>query len=99
MLGDEVVVAAAMIDRLVHRAEVISLEGDRYRLRNRNLGWAPLRHSGLPDTVTSPGIRSRTDLVAGVLGHLSASLSGPRTSQTPSESRWAPERRPVGSPC
>lgn len=41
VLGDEVV-AAAMIDRLVHHAEVISLKGDSYRLRNRNLGRAPV---------------------------------------------------------
>ena len=31
-------VAAAMIDRLVHHAEVIALEGDSYRLENRDLG-------------------------------------------------------------
>lgn len=29
------VVAAAMIDRLVHHAEVISLDGDSYRTRTR----------------------------------------------------------------
>jgi DNA replication protein DnaC len=38
--GDEVV-AAAMIDRLVHHAEVIALKGDSYRLKNRDLGHAP----------------------------------------------------------
>jgi DNA replication protein DnaC len=37
VFGDDVV-AAAMIDRLVHHAEVISLKGDSYRLRNRDLG-------------------------------------------------------------
>jgi DNA replication protein DnaC len=37
VFGDEVV-AAAMIDRLVHHAEVISLKGDSYRLKNRDLG-------------------------------------------------------------
>jgi DNA replication protein DnaC len=31
-------VAAAMIDRLVHHADVVSLKGDSYRLRNRDLG-------------------------------------------------------------
>ena len=36
-LGDEVV-AAAMIDRLVHHAEVVSLRGDSYRLKDRDLG-------------------------------------------------------------
>jgi DNA replication protein DnaC len=40
VFGDDVV-AAAMIDRLVHHAEVISLKGDSYRLRNRDLGRAP----------------------------------------------------------
>jgi DNA replication protein DnaC len=38
--GDDVV-AAAMIDRLVHHAEVIALKGDSYRLRNRDLGRVP----------------------------------------------------------
>ena len=37
VFGDAIV-AAAMIDRLVHHAEVISLKGDSYRLRNRDLG-------------------------------------------------------------
>jgi hypothetical protein len=32
VFGDEVV-AAAMIDRLVHHAEVVSLRGDSYRLK------------------------------------------------------------------
>jgi DNA replication protein DnaC len=34
----DAVVAAAMIDRLVHHAEVVSLKGDSYRLRDRDLG-------------------------------------------------------------
>ena len=29
-----------MIDRLVHHAEVMALEGDSYRLKNRDLGRA-----------------------------------------------------------
>lgn len=40
VFGDDVV-AAAMIDRLIHHAEVISLKGDSYRLKDRNLGRAP----------------------------------------------------------
>ena len=40
VFGDEVV-AAAMIDRLVHHAEVISLKGDSYRLKDRDLGRIP----------------------------------------------------------
>ena len=30
-----------MIDRLVHHAEVISLKGDSYRLKDRDLGHLP----------------------------------------------------------
>jgi DNA replication protein DnaC len=37
IFGDETV-AAAMIDRLVHHAEILSLKGDSYRLRDRDLG-------------------------------------------------------------
>jgi DNA replication protein DnaC len=37
VFGDEVV-AAAMIDRLVHHADVIALKGDSYRLKDRDLG-------------------------------------------------------------
>ena len=40
VFGDAVV-AAAMIDRLVHHAEVISLKGDSYRLKDRDLGRVP----------------------------------------------------------
>ena len=39
VFGDEVV-AAAMIDRLVHHAEVIALKGDSYRLKDRDIGRA-----------------------------------------------------------
>ena len=40
VFGDDVV-AAAMIDRLVHHAEVIALKGDSYRLKDRDLGRIP----------------------------------------------------------
>jgi DNA replication protein DnaC len=40
VFGDDVV-AAAMIDRLVHHAEVISMKGDSYRLKDRDLGRVP----------------------------------------------------------
>jgi DNA replication protein DnaC len=36
------VTAAAMIDRLVHHAEIVALKGDSYRLRDEDLGPAPL---------------------------------------------------------
>ena len=40
VFGDDVV-AAAMIDRLVHHADVISMKGDSYRLKDRDLGRVP----------------------------------------------------------
>jgi DNA replication protein DnaC len=36
IFGDDIV-AAAMIDRLVHHAEIIALKGDSYRLRDKDL--------------------------------------------------------------
>ncbi|MFE9500873.1 ATP-binding protein [Streptomyces collinus] len=43
--GDDTV-AAAMIDRLVHHAEVISLKGDSYRMRGCDLGRVPAASTG-----------------------------------------------------
>jgi DNA replication protein DnaC len=40
VFGDDVL-AAAMIDRLVHYAEVIAMNGDSYRLKDRDLGPVP----------------------------------------------------------
>ena len=42
IFGDEVT-ATAMIDRLVHHAEILSLKGDSYRLRDKDLGSPPAR--------------------------------------------------------
>jgi DNA replication protein DnaC len=47
VFGDDVV-AAAMIDRLVHHAEVVALKGDSYRLKDRNLGRVPAATSEEP---------------------------------------------------
>ena len=40
IFGDNTV-AAAMIDRLVHHADIFSLKGDSYRLKDRDLGRIP----------------------------------------------------------
>jgi len=40
VLGDQVV-AAAMIDRLVHHADVVALEGDSHRLRSTGIDTLP----------------------------------------------------------
>ena len=40
IFGDEVT-ATAMIDRLVHHAEILALKGDSYRLRDKDLGRPP----------------------------------------------------------
>ena len=41
IFGDAVV-AAAMLDRLVHHAEILSLKGDSYRLKDKRLAPAPV---------------------------------------------------------
>ena len=38
---DDEVTAVAMIDRLVHHAEILSLKGDSDRLRDKDLGARP----------------------------------------------------------
>jgi DNA replication protein DnaC len=40
IFGDDIV-AAAMIDRLVHHAEILNLKGDSYRLKGKDLGGPP----------------------------------------------------------
>ena len=40
MFGDQVV-AAAMIDRIVHHADVIALKGASYRMRNKGIDTLP----------------------------------------------------------
>jgi len=47
IFGDDVV-AAAMIDRLVHHAEILALKGDSYRLKDRDLARPPAARS--PET-------------------------------------------------
>ena len=44
IFGDDAV-AVAMVDRLVHHAELISLKGDSYRLKDRDLGPRPARQT------------------------------------------------------
>src|SRR5262249_20846904 len=45
IFGDDAV-AVAMVDRLVHHAEILSLKGDSYRLKDRDLGPHPARQPG-----------------------------------------------------
>jgi len=45
IFGDDVT-AAAMIDRLVHHAEILALKGDSYRLRDKDLGRPPAAEIG-----------------------------------------------------
>ncbi len=44
IFGDDAA-AVAMVDRLIHHAELISLKGDSYRLKDRDLGPRPGRQS------------------------------------------------------
>jgi len=47
IFGDDVV-AAAMIDRLVHHAEILALKGDSYRLKDRDLARPPAARTPEP---------------------------------------------------
>ena len=63
IFGDDMA-ATAMVDRLIHHAEILSLKGDCYRLKDRDLGPRPGRQSvetGLTDTPrhTSPSAAER----------------------------------------
>jgi DNA replication protein DnaC len=59
VFGDDVV-AAAMIDRLVHHAEVIALKGDSYRLKDRDLGRVPAATAGEIVANLNPAVRPRS---------------------------------------
>ena len=56
IFGDDMA-ATAMIDRLIHHAEILSLKGDSYRLKDRDLGPRPSRRqrrNRLTDTPSDP---------------------------------------------
>jgi DNA replication protein DnaC len=44
IFGDDMA-ATAMVDRLIHHSEILSLKGDSYRLKDRDLGPRPARHT------------------------------------------------------
>ncbi len=55
VFGDDTV--AAMIDRLVHHADVIALKGDSYRLKDRDLGRVPAATTEPGQITTKPMVR------------------------------------------
>jgi hypothetical protein len=75
ILGDAMV-AAALIDRLVHHATMITLKGKSYRLRERGLDVVPaarLRRSATPPERRKPDDQSPAP-------HCSQALRAPSTS-------------------
>ena len=54
-----------MIDRLVHHAEVISIKGDSYRLKDRDLGRFP-RPRPTTDDQQQPGVGPVSTAAAGL---------------------------------
>jgi DNA replication protein DnaC len=57
IFGDETT-AVAMIDRLIHHAEILSLKGDSYRLKDRDLDRTASRdEASPPDVQGSAGLR------------------------------------------
>ena len=53
IFGDDMA-ATAMIDRLIHHAEILSLKGDSYRLRGKDLDARPPRRNRLTDHPRPP---------------------------------------------
>ena len=49
--------ATAMIDRLIHHSEILSLKGDSYRLRDRDLDARPLARAST--NLSARGTRAR----------------------------------------
>src|ERR1044072_6825707 len=86
ILGDEVT-AAAMIDRLVHHAEILALKGDSYRLKDRDLARTPpgkncppLPQPRAPELLRlglRPRLRSTGENTRRVV-HFSTGATGPR---------------------
>jgi hypothetical protein len=68
--------AAAMIDRLVHHAEVVNLKGDSYRLKDRDLRRVQ---------VTDLGLRRLVALPPGAGVGRSTSQSPPRRWRSPQQ--------------
>ena len=63
IFGDDMA-ATAMVDRLIHHAEILSLKGDSYRLKDRDLGprTRPPNRRNRPDrhpSATSPSAAER----------------------------------------
>jgi len=55
--GDDMA-AVAMVDRLIDHAELISLKGDSYRPKDRDLGQRPTRPGDTPRPERPPAFRS-----------------------------------------
>ena len=62
IFGDDMA-ATAMVDRLIHHAEILSLKGDSYRLKDRDLGPRPAAKASKPPdrypSATSPRAAER----------------------------------------
>ena len=92
IFGDDAV-ATAMLDRLVHHAEILALKGDSYRLRGKDLEARPApTRSKTPDRSPSASARRPAD-----------AHTAPRSHRTPPDAahaagsparRYAPRRPP-----
>ncbi len=81
IFGDDMA-ATAMIDRLIHHSEILSLKGDSYRLRGKDLATIAARPrptgSAFATTVAHPLSSTLTgQFSAGWVAHFSTGVSGP----------------------
>jgi hypothetical protein len=61
VFGDEVM-AAALIDRLVHHCHIVTIRGNRYRMRQHTALWQAL-HTTDPEPAANRRRRPRQEVV------------------------------------
>jgi len=61
IFGDDVM-AAALIDRLVHHCHLVTIRGNSYRMRQHTELWQTLHAPQDPDTATSRRRRARQEV-------------------------------------
>ena len=83
-----------MIDRLVHHTEILSLKGDSYRLRDRDLGGSPPARE--PETAEQPvAPPARSPQIASQRSD--PSQQGRKSARPPYGARRSPLSRPPAS--
>ena len=94
IFGDDAV-ATAMLDRLVHHAEILALKGDSYRLRGKDLDARPSAklRSKTPDRSPSATARRPADALTAPRSRARTRRDATHAARSPAR-RYAPPRPP-----